>query len=180
MEIKKIKTMGKFEYFASTDGKIMRKHKHKPRKPSTRNRIEIAGNTFTILKPYARGKERFSENHYVSVDLEGRGTVSVHRLIAETFICDIGDNVVNHKNGIKNDNRVENLELITAYENLKHAQENGLRKRVDKKLVISMLENEHITQKDIATACGCSVAYVEKLKADNKIKRPIGYRGVRK
>ena len=46
-------------------------------------------------------------------------------------------------------------------------------------MVIDLLSNEPITQKEIAHRCGCSVAYVEKLKSELKINRPDGYRGVR-
>lgn len=51
----------------------------------------------------------------------------LHRIIAETFIPN-NDSLeqVNHINGIKTDNRVDNLEWCTRSDNLKHAFANGL------------------------------------------------------
>ena len=69
-----------------------------------------------ILKP-------FLVKGYPSVKLSkgeryDRKQLSVHRIVAENFIPNpLNKPQVNHINGIKTDNRVENLEWVTAREN---------------------------------------------------------------
>lgn len=62
---------------------------------------------------------------YLIVRLSGKGKpwqILCHRLVAMTFIGDIGAGMeVNHMNGVKTDNRITNLEIVTRSENLKHA-----------------------------------------------------------
>src|SRR3990167_8090173 len=59
-----------------------------------------------------------------------RRAVSVHRIIASTFIPNpLQLPQVNHKNGIKTDNRIENLEWCTQSQNIRHSYSMGMHKR---------------------------------------------------
>ena len=137
---------------------------------------------------------KFNENTngYLQVTLSKNGiakTYRVNRLIALTFIDNpLNKETVNHINGNKLDNRVENLEWATRREQIEH-QHKILKvpysdckccHRVNKKKIIrndgkiynSLLEakkdlknmNAHITevcQGKLKTTCGYSFEYLE-------------------
>lgn len=72
-----------------------------------------------------------NKHGYCRISLSIRNRVRyvyVHRLIAEVFIGPRpSELIVNHKNGIKHDNRQGNLEYITHRDNHRHASAMGLK-----------------------------------------------------
>lgn len=83
-------------------------------------------------------------NPYLRVQLGAGNYRLVHRLIASEFIPNpFNLPAVNHKNGIKRDNRIDNLEWISNQGNLLHAR------RVLKNGIGSSRSISKLTEKDI-------------------------------
>lgn len=83
------------------------------------------------VKSFQSDSEKILKNFknsdgYDCVDLCG-STKRVHRLVAAAFIGTCPDGMqVNHKDGVKSNNHVNNLEYVTAMENIHHGHANGL------------------------------------------------------
>ena len=95
---------------------------------------------------------------YMSVGLSKDGklkTMYVHRLLMEAFYGLDADKVcVNHINGDRSDNRIENLEWVTYLENLTHAidilKSTTIRKKIGKFNKNNKLIKEYKSLKDAA------------------------------
>jgi hypothetical protein len=102
---------------------------------------------------------------YVAVNLYKNGRVrnfTVHRLVAAAFIGEIPEGYhVNHKNGVKTDNRVTNLEIVTPEENRRHAVETGLTKYRRG----SENENAKLTEDDVLE--------IRRMRAEGVVARKV-------
>jgi hypothetical protein len=79
----------------------------------------------SYLKPSNNGKGYLQ----ITLCVNGKRKLFMHhRLIAEAFIGNPNNyQQVNHINGIKTDNSIQNLEWVTAKQNTNHAFKTGLR-----------------------------------------------------
>ncbi len=125
-------------HYATSDGRIFRKDFICYRK-------QAETNVFQPLKGRELVGKSLSPKGYKRVNIKGK-THFVHSLIAKTFI-DNPENKpqVNHINGIKTDNTIENLEWVSNQENRDHAVKNNLQARGES-LKKSNLKNKDILE----------------------------------
>lgn len=94
------------------------------------NKYEASKNGFIRRIGSENPLKPCSINGYQSVSLYIEGVQYrryVHRLIAETWIADCKGAAINHIDGNKANNNINNLEVVTNSENMYHAYKNGLR-----------------------------------------------------
>jgi hypothetical protein len=130
------------EYAVSSDGRVMRLTPAKRTSPGF------------ILRP------QISERGYLTVRLRGTSpkftSTAIHRLVAKSFIPNPENKPeVNHVNGSKTTNTVDNLDWVTSAENSQHAFTLGLRLRGER-CKFSKLTRVHVVEIRALRASGLS------------------------
>lgn len=98
-----------------------------------------------ILQPFKTGKG------YWTVFINDRQRKKVHRLVAEAFLENPNDlPEVNHIDGNKDNNAVNNLEWVTTKQNIEHAVRNRLNVHGEKSPFSKLTENQ---VKEIRNIC---------------------------
>jgi len=145
---------------------------------SNLGKVKSLGNEFSrkerLLKPSLQSKG------YLTVVLQKNGIrnmVLVHRLVAEYFVSNpLNKPQVNHINGVKTDNNIENLEWVFHRENLDHAIKNNLTlkgeenrnsklKDVDVVKIHSLLQ-KGITTKELSESYNVSYSTIDGIRTN--------------
>lgn len=127
------------------------------------------------LKPLKCGVGYLKVNLYKNNKLYNR---RIHRLVAQEFLSGFSKKLqVNHKNGNKLDNSIQNLEMCTPRQNIAHAAKRKLHNAAKKPLLskaefllICELLDKQLPTKQIAKRVGRSQRCVQYIKKSRKRK----------
>jgi hypothetical protein len=107
------------DYDATNDGLIISKERYVTYFNNTAKRKE---------RVLSQAKSRDGYKHVLLQKDKIRKNMLVHRLVYMAFHGEIPSGFeINHKDANKSNNRLDNLELVTRSDNLKHAWDNNLR-----------------------------------------------------
>ena len=150
--------------------------------------VSTCGNIKSLAKPRKNGngrcyiqkekllKQSFTSTGYKKVELYKDGkrkSFKVHRLVAIAFISNPDNKPeVNHIDGNKINNNIDNLEWVTSSENTIHAYETGLspnKKELDEIRIIE-LYNKGTSKEEISRMFDVSNVVIARILKENGIR----------
>lgn len=152
-------------------------------------RLKVRRGNITLPCPPRRAEHRTPHGYLQVRAMVGcrRYHVGAHRVIWWKFRGPIPDGmVINHINGQKDDNRLENLELVTPSGNAMHAHRTGLRDQHGERNPAAKLTDHEVaqirlayasggfTQAELARKYGVSFQHISKLVRGQRRKKQAG------
>ena len=134
--------------------------------------------TGIVISPKGREVGSTTPNGYIRVTIDGK-KYGVHQLIMKLFVGDSNGLDVDHLNGIKSDNRLQNLQYVTRKENIRRAWKNGLVKaKYGKEMhttkitdeAIEFIKNSNLTGKQLSEMFGLNQGSVSRIKNNKQRK----------
>jgi hypothetical protein len=140
-------------YQVSTYGNIRSLNRYK--KSSYNSKSKLQG---IVRKPVL-----YKDTGYLSIILSNgvtRKQILVHRIVASTFLFNKENKkCVNHINGIRNDNNVENLEWATHFENYEHSAQ----------ILGTNVKSKPVSQYDLQGN------FIQNFRSISEIEKKLGY-----
>ena len=132
----------------------------------TKRRVYYISDAGDVVAISAKRIRPIKRGGYNRVNINGKA-VSIHRAVARHFIPNPNNKpCINHIDGNKTNNSVDNLEWVTNGENMQHAYDTGLKKRTfkytDEQVVelIRLVKDGSMSRKQIAKKLGVEYGWI--------------------
>lgn len=127
-------------------------------------------------------KPQIDRNGYFRIGLCKKGKQKfylIHRLVAETFISNPDNySIVNHLDGVKTNNNINNLEWCTCKRNIQHAYDTGLKEGKSAEHKGSKNPHSRVNENDVKNILICKNKGIKFKEVYKKYQNKITEKGL--
>jgi hypothetical protein len=139
-----------------------------------RYKIEKDGNIYRIKNNKLILIGCYNHSGYKRIKYKNK-SLSVHRIIYQKFIGELDSSlVINHKNSVTDDNRIENLEQVTSKDNVLYGKSTKIDEYKIKEIrdlyIKGEVSNDYLSKKYSLSSSHISSIVMNKKRVDNDFK----------